>query len=150
MDYRLLRNRVAVLVVVGLWLSPGAVRADGGTVSFSASVDRTTVAINQPLQLTITLTGELPRLEQPLEFPMPKPFLVAARSQSTNVSIGAGAVARSVSLVYVLVSPQAGTFALGPFHLDVQGKTLDTESISIVVKKPVLPPGAEQQPRMTL
>mgnify|MGYP001584167536 CR=1 FL=1 len=50
----------------------------------------------------------------------------------------------------MLVSPQAGTFALGPFHLDVQGTPIQTQSFSIVVKKPVVPPGAEQQPRVTL
>ena len=143
------RTGLAATAVLGVWLGACVVGAEAA-LSFSASVDRTTVSMNQPLRLTITLSGELPRFDAPVEFEMPKPFLVAARSQSTNVSIGAGTVERSISFIYVLVSPKAGTFVLGPFHLDVQGTTLDTESVSIVVKKPVVPPGAEQQPRVTL
>ena len=146
---RFTRNVLAATAALGVWLSAGVVGADAA-LSFSASVDRTTVSLNQPLRLTITLSGELPRFDAPVEFEMPKPFLVAARSHSTNVSIGAGAVEKSISFIYVLVSPRAGTFSLGPFHLDVQGKKMDTERISIVVKKPVVPPGAEQQPRVTL
>ncbi len=139
---------MAALAILGVWLGAGV--AEAATLALTASVDRTTVAINQPLTLTITLSGELPPLDQPVAFAMPKPFVVAARSQSTNVSFGAGAVTQSASLIYVLVSPQAGTFALGPFHLNVQGTPIQTQSFSIVVQKPVLPPGASRQPRVTL
>lgn len=79
---------VAALAILGVWLGAGP--ADAGALAFTASVDRTTVAINQPLTLTITLSGELPRLDAPPDFDMPQPFVVAARSQSTNVSIGGG------------------------------------------------------------
>ncbi len=150
MGCRFRRANVAVALAAVAWLSAGISEAATGALSFSASVDRTTVVINQPLTLTLTLHGELPRVEQPLEFEMPKPFLVAARSQSTNVSISAGTMQRSVNLIYVLVSPEPGTFSLGPFHLDVGGQAINTETISIVVKKPVVPPGSDRQPKVTL
>ncbi len=144
-------RRLKVLATVAgltVWLGAGA--ASAGTLSFSASVDRATIFINQPLRLTITLSGELPPFDQPVDFEMPKPFVVAARSQSTKMSIGGGSVERSVSFLYVLVSPEAGSYRLGPFQLECKGRTMATEPISIIVKKPILPPGAEQQPRVTL
>lgn len=150
MGCRFRRSNAIAILAAAAWLSAGAGEAANGALSFSASIDRTTVAINQPLTLTLTLRGDVPRLEQPLEFDMPTPFLVAARSQSTNVSISAGTTQRSISLIYVLVSPEAGTFSLGPFHLNVDGHVMDTETISVVVHKPVVPPGADRQPKVTL
>ena len=146
-----LKRLAATALVVGVWLMGGVGDvAAAGAWSFSAAVDRATVSINQPLRLTITVSGELPAFDQPVDFETPKPFGVAARSQQTNVSIGVGRVERSVSFIYVLVSPQAGRYRLGPFLLKLQGRTMATEPISVIVKKPVVPPGAEHQPRMTL
>ena len=107
-------------------------------VSFSAKADKTTVNLGDPIQLTLTLIGDTEGVELPTpEFP--EDFAVAARSQSTNFSIHAGAMERSMSLLYVLIPQRAGTFQLGPFSLIHQKKTLQTEPIQVTVEKGALP-----------
>ena len=118
---------------------------------FSARVDKTSVDVGSPISLTLTLSGDLVGVELPqVEFP--DGWSVAARSQATNFSVRAGATERSVSLVYVIVPQQAGTFRLGPFAVTHHKKSLQTEPIEIIVKKSVLPPSTitRQGERFTL
>ena len=108
-------------------------------LTFSAKVDKTSVKMGEPLQLTLTLSGDIAGVELPaLQFP--DGLTVAARSQATNVSIRGGAAERSMSLHYVLVPQQGGTFQLGPFSIEHAGKTLPTQPIEITVEKPAVPP----------
>ncbi len=106
---------------------------------FSAKVDKTTVNLGDPLNLVITISGEVSGVQVP-PLQLPEGFVVLARSQSTNFSIRAGAMERSTSLNFVLVPQKAGAFKLGPFSLTRQKKIFQTEPIEITVKKPVLPP----------
>ncbi len=119
-------------------------------VAVSAKVDKTTVDVGSPIQLTVTLHGDLAGVQlQPLEFP-PK-FVVAARSQATNLTFRAGVQERSTELLYVLVPQEAGTFKLGPFTCQHGKQAFQTEPITITVKKSVLPPNLPQtEERYTL
>ncbi len=113
-------------------------------LTFSAKVDKTTVNFGEPINLTVALSGDVSGVElPPLQFP--EGFAVLGRSQSTNFSIRAGAVERSVSLIYVLVPQRIGTFKLGPFTVSRQHKELKTEPIDITVKKSSLPPKLQPQ-----
>jgi len=133
---------------------PAGPTADGrrpqeADLRVSAQVDRTTVEIGQQVVLTIALEGDLAQATlHPFEFP--KPFAVVAQQRASNVSIGASGMTRTISLVYVLVPREAGTFHLGPFQVLHHGQSVETEPIQIVVKKPVLPPHLDQEPRFTL
>ena len=132
---------------------PGLCRADEepGAPQFriAAVVDKTAVDVGAPITLTITIEGELNRSDlQPFEFP--KSFQVVAQSRASNVSLQMGRMKRSLSLNYVLIPREAGTFQLGPFQATSEGKPVSTDPIDIVVNKPVLPPSTEEQPRLTL
>ena len=123
--------------------------ADVQGLRLSAQVDKTTVEVGSQLTLTLTIEGEFAKAElQPFEFPKALP--VVAQSRSTNLSIQLGRVQRSVSLVYVLLAKEPGTFQLGPFQVTYQGKPILTDPIQIVVSKPVLPPHLEEHERITL
>jgi len=116
----------------------------------SANVDKTSVKVGDPLNLTITLGGDLTGIKSPA-FEFPKEFVVAARSQETNFSMRGRAIERSVSLHYVLVPQQAGSYQLGPFTIEQHGKPIKTEPIPITVEKSVLPPHFQPQgDRITL
>ena len=115
-------------------------------LTFSAQVDKTTVNINEPITLTLTLAGDLQGADLS-EFKLPDGFVVAAQSQSTNFSIRSGATERSTNLVYVLVPQQAGTFRMGPFTIRQQKKEFQTEAIEITVKKSPLPPPSRLRPQ---
>jgi len=139
------------LGVVGLgvtvWLLATAALAE--EVHVSAQVDKTTVELGTSVTLTITIEGDFAKAKlEPVAFP--KVFAVVAQSQASNVSLRVGALKRSVSLVYVLVPQEAGTFQLGPFHILHEGKALLTDPIEVVVTKPTLPPRLEETPRYTL
>lgn len=116
----------------------------------SAQVDQTTVEVGTPIQLTITLRGDVEGIQLPaVEFP--EGFAVSARSQSSSVVVKGGVVERSVSLVYALVPQQAGTFTLGPFHLEHKGRTIPTAPIQVTVEKPAIAPSlGSSGPRYSL
>jgi len=115
------------------------VAADQALV-FSAKVDATTVTIGNPMTLTLTLSGDLTGVRLPAPR-FPEGFAVVSRSQSTQFSIQEGVTERSVSVRYLLVPQQAGTFQLGPFTAVKQRQELKTEPMEIRVKTSVLPPG---------
>ena len=113
-------------------------------LNFSATVDKTTVAAGEPITLTLTLSGDLEGLKLPTPT-FPQEFAVGGQSQSTNFSMRAGVVERSMSLAYVLIPQHEGTFTLGPFTVEHQKKELETAPIEITVKKSILPPKPQPQ-----
>lgn len=112
--------------------------------AISAKVDKTAVMLGEPVDLTLTLTGDLSGVEVPA-FQFPEGFVVAGRSQSTNVTIRSGAMERSMSLLYRLVPQRTGTFQLGPFEVKRLKKAFKTEAIEVIVSKPALPPHSQPQ-----
>lgn len=107
--------------------------------SFSAAVDKTTVNAGEPVALTLTLSGDIGGIEVPV-FEFPEGFTVASRSQSSNFSIRLGTIDRSLTLAYLLIPQQAGTFQLGPFQITHKGQTFSTEPLTVTVEKPAIPP----------
>jgi len=135
-------------------LIPGPAYAQDFQVS--AQVDRTSLDVGGRLTLTVTLEGNLAGTElKPLQLPLG--FTVAAQTRSSNVFVQPGGIRRAVSLVYVLMPKEAGTFKLGPFTVvrkagSRRGKPqeVSTDPIEIVVKKAVLPPGLKPHERFFL
>ena len=143
-------QRLVFLLTLGVTLlvCPAIHGSMGGAwaqdLTFSAKVDKTSVGLGDPVNLTVTLSGDIGGIHVPaLEFP--EGFAVAARSQSTNFSIRAGVTERSMSLLYVLIPQRAGKFQLGPFKIAQRNKTLQTEPIDITVGEPAAPPATKPQ-----
>jgi uncharacterized protein (DUF58 family) len=131
----------AFLIMAALALAAPAWAQD---LAFSAQVDKTSVDLGDPIQLTLTLSGNIAGVQLPAVEP-PEGVVIAARSQATNLSLRAGAMERSLSLSYVLVPQRAGTFQLGPFTVKQGEHTFQTEPIEITVNKPALPPRLKPQ-----
>ena len=118
-------------------------------LKFSAHVDRTDMEAGTQFALTLALEGQFQGAElQPIEFP--KGFIALAQSQASNVSVRAGLVTKAMTLTYLLVAQEPGTFQLGPFQLIHNGRPVLTDPITVTIKKPVLPPGLQPQQRFTL
>ena len=129
-----MRSFCSLLLLVGF-----AVSAVAQDTSFSAAIDKTTVHAGEPATLTLTLSGDIGGIEVPvLEFP--EGFTVASRSQSSSFSIRLGTIDRSLTLTYLLLPQQAGTFQLGPFQITHKGQTFSTEPLTVTVEKPAIPP----------
>ncbi len=146
-------RRVAFLVTLGIavLVCPTFDGANGGAwaaqdLTLSAKVDKTSVDLGDPVNLTLTLSGDLTGVDVPA-LTFPEGFAVAARSQSTNFAIRAGVTERSMTLLYVLLPQREGTFKVGPFTVTQKKKTFQTAPIEIIVKKPALPPTLKSSPR---
>ena len=147
MGFHLPRPSGAVLLVAALVCGP--VWADA--VSLTATLDRPQVDLGQPVTLTLSLSGDLTALKGLPKTPLPDSFQVVAQSQSSNFSVRAGVVERSVNFYYVLLAREAGTFKLGPFEVErKQGKPLTADPVSVVVRKPIVPPGSQPAERFIL
>ena len=118
------------------------VSAQSKDVVFSASVDKTTVSLGDPIQLTLTLNGDIAGAELP-SLPLSEAFVVVGRSQSTNFALHSGSVEQSVSLLYVMIPQRLGTFELGPFMVTHHHQQLKTSAITVTVKKFPSPPHFE-------
>ncbi len=120
-------------------------------LTFTARVDKTTVELGTPIQLTLTLDGDLESVQQLPTVTLPEGFEVAAHQQTSSVVVKQGAAHQSVTLIYQLVPQRAGTFALGPFTLQRKGGAIPTQAIQITVEKPALPPSlGSSGPRYSL
>ena len=132
------RNSVSILLLAFMACA-GATQPAPPSLSFSAKVDKTSVNVGDPLILTITLGGDISGVEIPV-FEFPEGLTVASRSQSSNFSIRLGTVERSLTLAYVLIPQQGGTFQLGPFQITQKNQKFSTEPITVTVEKPAIPP----------
>ena len=122
-----------------------------GDVSLTATLDRPQVELGQPVTLTIVLSGDLTSLKGLPKATLPDSFQIVAQSQSSNFSIRGGLVERSVSFYYVLLAREAGTFTLGPFEVErKQGKSLTSQAVQVVVRKPIVPPGSQPSERFSI
>ena len=139
---RLDRWRSVGALACGLMALAASSAAQDLTVS--ATVDKTTVAVGEPITLTLALSGDLEGLKLPTPT-FPQEFAVAGKSQSTNFSMRAGVVERSMSLAYVLIPQREGAFTLGPFTVEHQKTELQTAPIEITVKKGAQPPKPQPQ-----
>ena len=124
---------------IALALAGGSSVAAAQELIFSASLDKTTANLGDPVTLTLTLSGDMAEVELPTP-QFPEGMAVVSRSQSTQFSIRQGTVERSVALVYVLVPQQVGTVRLGPFTVVRHHQAVKTEPLEMTVKQPALPP----------
>ncbi len=134
---------LTVLVVLAwcfCWAAP--VRADEANIS--ASLDPTSFSVDQAAQLTVQVTGsssaepELPEVDGLRFFP---------HGQSSRMQWINGSYSSSVSYLYMVQADRAGTYVIPPIKATVDGKVLQTDSITCTVQPAgpaAIPPGAGQ------
>ncbi len=105
-------------------------------VSFTASVDKSTVALDEQFTLELTLNGggmgggSVPKLPD-----VPKFMVLSGPNQSSSVQIVNGAVSSSITYSYTIQPREAGKFTLGSATVVVGGKQYSTQPIEITVTK---------------
>ncbi len=109
-----------------------AAGAQGG--KFTASVDRTTVAVGEQFQLTFTLEGTTsPEKFQP---PSLDDFAVlTGPNASTNMQIINGSVSSSITYNYILQARKEGKFTIGPATAVISPRSYSTQPLAITVTK---------------
>jgi hypothetical protein len=114
------------LLCMSAFLSPA--RAD---VSVHATVDRTTVAPGESIQLQVTVSGgsgdvDLSGLDD---------FKVISQGTSTSVQIVNGHMSRKKTYNYTLLARRQGRLTIPALAVDVDGKIYHSEPIAITVTR---------------
>ncbi len=124
------RIALATIVMV-LTLGLSFLQADSD--QFTASANRNVVGVNQNFKVSFKLKGAKGNNFQPPDF---KYFrVVGGPNQSTSMRIVNGNVSRSLTYSYYLQPKREGKFSIGSASIQIDGKTLRTNSINITVKK---------------
>ncbi|MEO0004818.1 MAG: BatD family protein [candidate division WOR-3 bacterium] len=123
----------------------------GAEINFSASVDRTTVGLGEPFQLTVTVEGaNIARVPRP-QLPELDGFdnLGSSQSQSTSIAIINGRVQQqtAISFVYTLVPKRLGELTIGSCRIVYNNTEYTTEPIKIQVVKSAPGQKPRAQPR---
>src|SRR5258706_15115409 len=127
---RNLRNIRFLLVLTLLGIMP----AFGQNASFNAPVDRNQAAVGEQLEVTFTLSASSGAKN--FRAPVFKDFdILSGPNQSTNMQFINGAMSSSVSYAYVVSPRVEGKSVIGPASIEYTGKTLQTQSITIIVAK---------------
>ena len=103
-----------------------------GDISISADVDRQEIALDEQLMLTITVSGSISNIPQPI-IPSLDGFTAYSSGRSQNLSIINGQVNSSVTFTYVLVPNDTGDYTIGPFSIDYEGDIYSTDTIDVKV-----------------
>ena len=103
--------------------------------TFNASVDKTTVALDDIVQYTLTISGNSAGSAPNPELPNFSNLSVVSQSQSSNYSIINGQMSSSKSFTYALQPEKTGQAHIGPASITISGKKYTTDPINITVTK---------------
>ncbi len=128
-------------ILLTLLFIPPAVIAQ----SFSASVDNTTVGLNDRFQVTFTFEGTDVNSLSGFNAPDFAGFMVlSGPNQSTSMQIINGAVSASLSYSFYLQPKNLGKYTIGSAAIRYKGTPYKTDPITIQVEKGSSNPGTRQ------
>ena len=103
-------------------------------IEMYSSVNKTSVALNETLQLTISIKGDSKSLPY-FSVPTLKDFNIYGSSQSKNMSIVNGNITNTVNYIYTLSPKKVGEYEIPSFKLEYNGQTYETEPVKITVSQ---------------
>ncbi len=101
-------------------------------ISFTASVDRTTISSDDLLTLQLTLSGNFSGSSQP-QLPPLDGFTVTSTSQSSQFSFVNGKVSSQMTFTYRLRATKTGDLTIPSISTQANGQTCNTNSINVKV-----------------
>jgi len=127
------------LLLFATALLPGAALAASFTASFTASLDRDTLALGESATLSLAFEGA-----QPKSVPAPNvPGLqITQAGTSQNVSIVNGAMSSTVTVSFSVTPQRAGEFTIPALTADVNGQQLATAPLKLTVSRASAPSAA--------
>ena len=117
----------AVLV---FFCSAGALFA--GELSVAAQVDKTEVALTEPLTFAVTIAGVLKETPK-VELTSFDGFQVLATGQSNQIQLQQGGSRMTLTLTYTLAPTQPGVHTLGPVKVEYEGQVYETQPVEVRV-----------------
>ncbi len=113
------------LLTPGFFVSAGS----AAEVSISASVDKSHASLDDYIVLKVTVSGTR---EEPM-MPDLSAFKFQSRGTSSQVSIINGRMTSRLEYNYILYPQKTGSFTIGPFMLDVDGKQAQSSPLTITI-----------------
>jgi hypothetical protein len=129
------RYLVLILLVVS-W--PGLAQAQS---PITAHVDRNSLAADEQLVLSVTVSGDFLKIPQP-DISQLADFVVVSSSTSTQVSIVNGQMTSQGVFIYSLQPLREGQLVINPISVNVDGQVYLTDPINVEV----LPSGSQLAP----
>ncbi len=111
-------------------------------VNLTAAVDRNVVSLNEPVLLTVTVSGNIAKVPKP-ELPSLDNFDIYSKGTSRNISFINGKVSSSISYNYSLMPKKIGKFTIAGCKIKLKRKTFESQPIEIEVTK------ESKQPKVT-
>lgn len=125
---------VTATAMMAVVVAPAAFAEDAPEeLSITASVDKTELTVGDQVTLTITLRGPIAQAKMET-FDLPEHVTVVAEQSAQNMTIQLGHVNYAVTRTYVLQPEQAGRYTLGPFQVEHNKHTYETQPILLDVK----------------
>ena len=101
-------------------------------LSVQAQVDRSEVKEGERLTFSVTITGPI-RGTPKLHLGSLEGFQVVSTGRSQQIQMRGREISQALTLTYLLVPTQRGTFTLGPVKVEYQGQTYETQPIQVKV-----------------
>ncbi len=134
-------KKCSAYILLTILLIPAAVMAQ----SFSASVDNTTVGLNDRFQVTFTFEGTDVNSLSGFNAPDFAGFMVlSGPNQSTSMQSINGAVSASLSYSFYLQPKNLGKYTIGSASIKYKGTPYKTDPITIQVEKGSSNSGTQQ------
>jgi len=138
MERRLKSNFLRGVILVLAVLCLGAARLEA--VTFTASLDRDTIALGETATLTLRFEGGQPKL---ISFLPAIPNLqITDRGSSQSINIVNDQMSSSISETYELTPTRTGEFSIPALKAEVGGQMLTNPPITLTVTAPGTPPSA--------
>jgi len=122
---------VAIWLLGASCLLVPVVYAQGG-VSFTASVDKTTLSLDDQLTLTLTVEGQMRSVPEP-RLPALEGFQVYSSGRSQQFSLVNGQFSASVAFNYILQPMTVGKHSIGSAEITLDGQTYRTQPIEVEI-----------------
>ena len=101
-------------------------------LSVQAQVDRSEVKEGERLTFSVTITGPI-REPPKLQMGSLEGFQVVSTGQAQQIQMRGNEINQALTLTYLLVPTERGTFTLGPVKVEYQGQTYETQPIQVRV-----------------
>ncbi|OGQ08140.1 MAG: hypothetical protein A3G32_08315 [Deltaproteobacteria bacterium RIFCSPLOWO2_12_FULL_40_28] len=114
------------------------------SVGIQASLDRNTGTLEDEIELTITISGELSTAEPNL--PSMPAFHIVASGSSSNIQMINGILSVQKEYSYLLIPQAEGQFTIEPISITINGKVYKSNPLTIQIGRSAMVP----QPRVPL
>jgi len=121
-----------------LWAAAAAAQP----LSITSSVDRTSLALNQQLVLTVELSGEGANAVGRIDLPDVSEFLamIGSGGTSQNIQIINGKMSAQKSFTYFYQTIKEGSFTIPPVSVTHKGQAVSSKPIALTVSSAAAPP----------